>query len=208
VNPQSDRYAVALGDGSTETLAPGASLALVGARAEALVQAFAEQTAAALLLADPADALHAGFAVADQIAAVFPGTRRAALDRATDLLELVGVPEPHHRVRARPHQLGRLDRQRVQLALVLAATPALIVAEDPTAGLDETEAAAFATLLGRLHVRLGFTLVVCTQQLEAAGRLVDEIIVLNEHGAMIERRRRRRPRGAPGSGAQSSPSST
>ncbi len=183
-------YELTLEGGATVTLLAGASLAVMGAEASAVVGAFAQRSGAALLVPDAGDPLHAGLSVGDQVAAALSGTRRAALDRATDLLELAGVPEPHHRARARPHQLGQLDRQRAQLALVLANAPALIVAEDPTAGLSQTDAAAFSALLSRLRQRLRFTLVLATSQLEAAQRLADEIIVIDA-GDITERRRRR-----------------
>jgi ABC-type glutathione transport system ATPase component len=183
-------YEITLPGGATQTLLTRASLALVGTGAPAIVGAFGVDHGAALLLPDHAGPLHGGLAVADQIAAAVTGTRRAALDRATDLLELAGVPEPHHRVRARPHQLSPLDRQRAQLALALARAPGLIVAEDPTAGLEPAEAAAFAALLHRLRGRLGFALLLSAPGLEEAERLVDEIVVLGD-GGITERRRRR-----------------
>jgi ABC-type glutathione transport system ATPase component len=192
-------YELTLPGGARQTLLAGASLAVMGEDASAVVAAFAQPHGAALLVPDAADPLHAGYAVADQIAAALSGTRRSALDRATDLLELVDVPEPHHRARARPDQLSQLDRQRAQLALALVNAPTLIAAEDPTAGLSQAEASAFAALLSRLRDRLGFTLVLATQQLEAAQRLADEIIVLGD-GGIVERRRRR--------GAQATSSST
>jgi ABC-type glutathione transport system ATPase component len=195
-------WELSLPGGATQTLLPGASLGLVGVGAAVTADAFAAATDAALLLPDHADPLHAGLAIADQIAAALSGTRRAALDRATDLLELAGVPEPHHRVRARPHQLSELDRQRAQLALVLAREPALIVASDPTAGLGQTEAGAFAALLGRLRGRLGFTLIVSAEQPEPVERLVDEFVVLGEDG--VVERRRRRPGSQPSSSSSSS----
>jgi ABC-type glutathione transport system ATPase component len=194
-----DGYELDLGAGATYTLLAGASLAVMGPQAPGVVDACTARHGAALLMPDRADPLHPGFGVAEQIAAPLGGTRRAALDRATDLLELVGVPEPHHRARARPHQLSQLDRQRAQLALALAGQPALIAAADPTAGLAPTEAAAFATLLSRLRHRLGFALVIATAEAETAQRLGEEIIVLGD-GGIVERRRRR--------GTQSSPSST
>ncbi len=189
---QAGGYELTLPGGATHAIVHGASLAVIGEEATAIVDAFAERTGAALVLPDHADPLHASLAVADQIAAALTGTRRAALDRATDLLELAGVSEPHHRAHARPHELSRLDRQRAQLALAMAGQPSLIAAEDPTAGLEPAEAAAFVTLLSRLRARLGFTFVVSTQQLETAEKLVDEIIVLGTDG-IIQRRRRRGP---------------
>jgi ABC-type glutathione transport system ATPase component len=188
--PPASGCEVALPGGARQTLLAGASLGLVGISANEVVTRFAADLGTALLMPDHADPLHAAFAVADQIAAALGGTRRAAVDRATDLLELTGVPEPHHRARARPHQLSRLDRQRVQLALALANAPAVIAAVDVTAGLDQAEAAALATQLSRLHARLGFTLVVATGQLEVAERMVDEIIVI-EADRVVQRRHRR-----------------
>ncbi len=201
MSASADGYELELGAGAAHTLLAGASLAVMGAHAAEVVGACAARFGAALLVPDAADPLHAGFAVAEQIAAPLGGTRRAALDRATDLLELVGVPEPHHRARARPHQLSQLDRQRAQLALVLAAAPSLIAAQDPTAGLAQTDAAAFLALLSRLRHRLGFALVIATAEPEVAQRLADEIIVLGEGGIVERRRRRAQP-------SSSSPSST
>ena len=182
---------VELPSGEIEPLPAGANLALVGRLAVPCVRAVAEERTAAVLIADGEDPLAGGRAVADQIADALGGTRRAARDRATDLLELTGMPEPHLRVHARPHELSPLDRQRAQLALALANSPALVVGEDPCAGLDPAEAATFAATLHRLWSRLGFTLLLACTEPEDAQRAAEQMLVLDDSGAIRERRRRR-----------------
>jgi ABC-type glutathione transport system ATPase component len=229
-------YRLRLAGTAEYRLAPGSRTALVGPGADALLadlaaQAAAERTAAeqtaaertaaertgaeqtaaeptgvALILGDSQAPLHGAHRVGDQIAAALGGTRRAAWDRAIDLLEEAGVPEPHERVGARPHELSPLDRQRAQLALALANRPALLLAEDPAEGLSQAEVPAFAAALTRLHSRLGFTLVLSTPVRARATRLVDEILVLED--GRITDRLRRRPPAAQASVSSSSSSST
>ncbi|HET9075282.1 MAG TPA: hypothetical protein VFN48_11955 [Solirubrobacteraceae bacterium] len=171
-------------------IAERACVAVVGPAAAAHVGAWGDTEAAAILVPDAQEPLLAGWSVADQIAAALGGTRRAALDRAVDLLERADVSEPHRRVRARPHQLTAVDRQRAQLALVLARDPALLVAEDPSAGLVPDDAAALLATLRRVWVSGGFALVVGTGDLTDAERVADELIILDADDGVRERRRR------------------
>jgi ABC-type microcin C transport system duplicated ATPase subunit YejF len=194
VSVATDGYHLSLADASDYGLAPGSRTALIGAGAAEMVaglarQAAEQQTVAAWVLADSARPLHSAYRVGDQIAAALGGTRRAAVDRATDLLEAAGISEPHERVHARPHELSGLDRQRAQLALALANRPGLLLGEDPVNGLTVAEAAAFAAALARLHARLGFTWVLSAPERSRTTRLVDEILML-ENGRIIERLRR------------------
>jgi ABC-type glutathione transport system ATPase component len=196
-------HVLALAEGATLTLARASRTALVGGGATTLLASLAAEPGAALILADHTAPLHVALGVGEQIAVALGGIRRAALDRATDLLEAAGVPDPHHRVSARPHQLSALDRQRAQLALALANAPALVLAEDPAAGLDPADTAAFATSVTRLHARLGFTLVVAADRPGTVERLVEEILLL-EAGRVRERRRRVQSSASSASSASSS----
>ena len=196
---------LALPGGAELEIPAGACVAVVGADASARVGAWGDARGAGIMVPDALDPLLAGWSVADQLAAVVGGTRRAALDRAVDLLELTGVPEPHRRVRARPHQLAPVDRQRIQLALLLAGDLELITAEDPAAGLAPADAAALLATLRRLWVTRGFTLLLGTAELQAAERVAEEIVILAEDG--VSERRRRVP-AAGSSEAQASSSSS
>lgn len=195
-------------DGGVDLVTPGSALALIGAgAAPILARACPPGPGIVWLLGDSARPLHPGERVGTQIAAALGGTRRAAWDRAIDLLEFTGMPEPQRRVAARPHRLGALDRQRAQLALILANGPHVLLAHDPTAGLDPGEAVTFAATLRRLWQRLGFTLLLADSPTEVSERVAEEILVL-EGGVPVQRRRRApQPSGASG-GPSSSSSST
>jgi ABC-type dipeptide/oligopeptide/nickel transport system ATPase component len=182
-------YVLELAAGGTVGLSPASSTALVGADALRLLDQLIGRPGVALLLADSASPLHPGYSVGRQISDALPGTRRAALDRATDLLETTGVPEPHERVGARPHELTALDRQRAQLALVLTSRPQLVLGYDPSAGLSNADAAAFGSAVSRLKLKFGYTLAVAAPEQRTVVRLVNEILILGE-GRVLERRRR------------------
>lgn len=195
------------GGGALEVPA-GANLALVGPTAIERVGVWGAGRAA-LMVSDRLDPLHPAWSVGDQVAAALGGTRRAARDRAIDLLESVGMPEPHRRVHRRPRQLSALDRQRAQLALVLAAGPDRIVLEDPVGGLPPADAVALAETLRRLWRRGSLTLVLGASDLGGAEGIAEEIILCDGTG-VLERRRRAgplaagSPQASPGSSASSS----
>lgn len=157
-------------------LASARAIACVGAGSRELLAQLDGRSDTALILPDRMAPLHARLSLGRQLADAQAGTRRAARDRAIDLLELVGVPEPHRRVDARPHQLVTLDRQRAQLALALVNNPAVIGAEDPAAGLSPADLHVFGALCQRLRAQLGFALLITADQRDSVAPLVDEII--------------------------------
>ena len=89
------------------------------------------------------------------------------------------------RARDHPHQFSGGMRQRVVIAMALANDPALLIADEPTTGLDLVSAAAVLELLASLQARLGMALLVVSHDLPAVLRLASRVVVL-EHGRVVE----------------------
>ncbi|MBL8702044.1 MAG: ABC transporter ATP-binding protein [Alphaproteobacteria bacterium] len=103
---------------------------------------------------------------------------RAAMDRAIELLALVGVPAPAERVRQFPHNLSGGMRQRVMIAMALAGNPALLVADEPTTALDVTVQAQVLALIDGLKARLGMAVLLITHDLAVVSEVADRIVVM------------------------------
>jgi len=110
--------------------------------------------------------------------------RSAALMRAAELLERVGVASTHHG--SFPHQLSGGMRQRVALAIALANSPALLVADEPVTGLDVIVQARVLRLLLDLQATLGLSMLVVSHDLTAVSQIADEVLVMYA-GRIVER---------------------
>jgi len=104
--------------------------------------------------------------------------RRAARDRAIELLELVGIPSPAERYDVYPGELSGGMRQRVVIATALAGSPQLLLADEPTTGLDVTIQAQILNLLDRLKERLHMSVVLVTHDLGVVATRSSRIIVM------------------------------
>ena len=116
----------------------------------------------AMIFQDPMTSLNpvytVGWQIAEQIRAHETlSARRAARDRAIELLRPVGIPDPEPRVDDYPHQFSGGMRQRVMIAMALSCNPDLLIADEPTTALDVTIQAQILELIRRLRqrVRLG-----------------------------------------------------
>lgn len=111
---------------------------------------------------------------------------RAARSAALDLLEEVGIPEPHRRIDEYPHQLSGGMRQRIVIAIALACSPRLLIADEPTTALDVTVQAQILDLLEAQRAERNMSLVLITHDLGIVAGRTDEIIVMYA-GRIVER---------------------
>ena len=105
-------------------------------------------------------------------------TRRAARDRAMELLEAVGLPDPATRLHAYPHQLSGGQKQRVMIAIALACDPEVLIADEPTTALDVTTQAQIIELVRELQRDFGTAVVWISHDLGVVGQVADDVTVL------------------------------
>jgi oligopeptide/dipeptide ABC transporter ATP-binding protein len=111
---------------------------------------------------------------------------RAALERAREMLELVGIPEPGRRAKDYPHQLSGGMRQRVMIGMALACNPKLLIADEPTTALDVTIQAQILDLMRDLGERLEMSILLITHDLGVVAEMCDEVVVMYA-GKVVER---------------------
>ncbi len=139
---------------------------------------------------NPTMALSPHMRVARQIAEVLlrhgvARERDEALDRATELLRLVGLPTPETFGRRYPHQLSGGQQQRICIAMALACDPDLVVLDEPTTGLDVTTQEQVVRLLLSLRERLGMSMLYVTHDLGLLSEIADRVGVMYA-GHMVE----------------------
>jgi oligopeptide/dipeptide ABC transporter ATP-binding protein len=135
-----------------------------------------------MVFQDPMTSLNPVFTVGDQIVegilAHFKMPRAKARDRALQLLQEVGIPDPGQRLRAYPHQLSGGMRQRVMIAIALAAEPEILVADEPTTALDVTVQAQILEVLDRLQASRGMAVLLITHDLGIVAGRADRVAVM------------------------------
>jgi microcin C transport system ATP-binding protein len=143
----------------------------------------------AMIFQEPMTALNPLYTVGDQIGetlVLHEGmSRSAARARAVELLELTGIPEPGRRVDSYPHELSGGQRQRAMIAMALACSPSLLIADEPTTALDVTIQRQIVELLDDLQRRLGMSVLLITHDLPLVRRFADRVGVMRR-GHLLE----------------------
>jgi len=111
--------------------------------------------------------------------------RAAAREKALEMLRLVHMPDPERRLRSYPHELSGGQRQRVMIAMALANSPDVLIADEPTTALDVTIQAEILDLMAGLQKRLGMGMVFISHDLNVVRRIASRVVVMRR-GEVVE----------------------
>ncbi|WP_230208303.1 ABC transporter ATP-binding protein [Microlunatus sp. Gsoil 973] len=143
----------------------------------------------AMIFQDPLTSLNpvytVGFQLSEAIRAHNAVSREAARQRAIDLLDVVGIPNPRQRADSYPHELSGGMRQRVVIAIAMANDPDVIIADEPTTALDVTVQAQVLEALEAARQETGAAMVLITHDLGVIAGHVDRVAVMYA-GKMVE----------------------
>ncbi|MBK0392317.1 ABC transporter ATP-binding protein [Ramlibacter algicola] len=138
---------------------------------------------------EPMSSLNPVMTVGEQIAEAIlmhlPVSAREARDRALELLNEVGIPEPRARLDAYPHELSGGQQQRVMIAIAIACEPKLLIADEPTTALDVTVQRQVVDLLAGLQERHRMSMLFISHDLALVGEVARQVIVMR-HGVVRE----------------------
>ena len=136
----------------------------------------------AMVFQEPMTSLNPVYSVGEQVAEVLrlheSLSRKAALERSVELLQLVHISNPQRRVHDYPHQFSGGMRQRVMIAMALACKPDVLIADEPTTALDVTVQAQIFDLISELRERTGTAVVLITHDMGAIAEMADRVAVM------------------------------
>lgn len=135
-----------------------------------------------MIFQQPQSSLNPVFKVGDQIAEVLRVhqsiSKKQAWERAVELLELVGIPDPKEKARAYPYELSGGQAQRVMIAMALALNPQLLIADEPTTALDVTIQAQILDLIRDLRSEMNTAVILITHDLGVVAEMADRVAVM------------------------------
>ena len=136
----------------------------------------------AMIFQNPLSSLHplytVGWQIIEMIQAHDPVSAKQARARAIELLGLVGIARPDRRVDEYPHQFSGGMQQRAMIAMALALSPRLLIADEPTTALDVTVQAQIIRLLHRVRQEFGTAIIMITHDLGVVAEVADEVMVM------------------------------
>lgn len=142
-----------------------------------------------MIFQEPMSALNPVFTIGQQVAEPLilhkNLSKQEAYQRAIEMLEAVGIPDPVSRANNYPHQLSGGMRQRVMIAIALACEPDILIADEPTTALDVTIQAQILDLMHDLQEKFGTSILFISHDFGVVSRMADEIAVMYA-GRVIE----------------------
>jgi peptide/nickel transport system ATP-binding protein/oligopeptide transport system ATP-binding protein len=135
-----------------------------------------------MIFQEPMTSLNPVFQIGDQISEVLQlhegMSRKKAWNRSIEMLKMVGIPAPERRVMEYPHQLSGGMRQRAMIAMALACSPMLMIADEPTTALDVTIQAQILELINHLQKEKGMSVILITHNLGVIAETARRVAVM------------------------------